>query len=422
MTRATPIFSRPRRGTAYVLMLGMSLMVTVIGLSALYATRAAGRSSALAQDADDARLLALSALELAQQWIAQDPNWRTNRPSGAWATDQPIGNAATYTIDVIDPADNNLADDPHQSVVVSATVKKGLARCKMQVTLVAQPQPLAALKYAIHTAGLLRIRTLDQLYAGNATLSTNSTFENNGVLHGNAVCLMASPAGVINGTLTTGAEPRPVPAPDVPDRYAAIGTRIDPSNDELDRRVLGPGTNPFGEANPLGIYVIRASGDVRIRRSRIFGTLVIFLPSGSKATFEDCINIQPARPDLPAVIVRGDADFSFTSAGTPLSEPAQDVNFNRPGAPYQGTEDGDRADSYPSQIKGLIHVTGTVDLRNDGVINGAILSESPSSWSAVSTGTREIFYDPELYRNPPRHYTTAVPMVALRGSYRRMVD
>jgi Tfp pilus assembly protein PilX len=222
MTRATPIFPRPRRGTAYVLMIGLSLMVAVIALSALYASRAASRSTALAQDADDARLLALSALELAQQWISQDPNWRTKRPNGTWATDQPIARGATCTLEVIDPADGNLADDPHHSVVVTATVKKGIARCKMQVTLVAQPQPLAALKYAIHTAGLLRIRTVDQLYVGNATISTNSTFENNGVLNGNAVCLMASPAGVINGALTTGAEPRTMPAPDVPDRYAAI--------------------------------------------------------------------------------------------------------------------------------------------------------------------------------------------------------
>jgi hypothetical protein len=287
---------------------------------------------------------------------------------------------------------------------------------------VASPQPLAALRHPIHAAGRLRIRPPHQLYVGNAAVSTNGTFENNGVLHGSAQCLTASPAGLITGTLTTGVDAKAMPATDVAERYAAIGTRISPEGNELDRRLLGPGVNPFGSPNPLGIYVVRASGDFRVRRSRVLGTLVIFVPSGSEVTFEDEVNIQPARPDLPAVIVRGNAEFQFTSAGTPLSELAEDRNFNRVGAPYLGVEDGDRVDVYPSRITGLIHVTGTVDLRNDGAIHGAILCESTSSTGAVETDTREIFYDPELYRNPPRHYTSGVPMVPLRGSYVRVVD
>ena len=419
---------RERRGTAYVLMLGMSLMVAVIGLSALYASRAGARTTTLSTGADDARALAMSALELTQQWIAQDANWRS-RPNGVWSADQPIGGGgggggggATCTVEVTDPADNNLANDPHQSVVVTATVKKGLARCKMQVTLVAAPEALPALKHPIHTAGRLRIRAGQQLYVGNATVSTSSTFENNGVLHGGVQCLVAAPAGVVTGRLSTGAEPKASPAADVPDRYAAIGTRIVPIDNELDGRLLAPGYNPFGDENPLGIYVVRPSGDFRVRRSRILGTLVIILPAGRKVTFEDSLNIAPARPDLPAVIVRGNAEFLFTSTGTPLSEIAEDRNFNRSGAPYLGVEDGDRADLYPSQITGLVHVTGTVDLRNDGVIRGAILCDSTSSFGALATDTREIFYDPELYKNPPRHYTTAVLMVPLRGSYRRVVD
>jgi Tfp pilus assembly protein PilX len=412
---------RPRRGTAYVVMLAMSLMVAVIGLSALYASRSDSKSLGLSSDADASRDLAYSALELAQQWIAQDPNWRSNRKQGAWATDVSGGQGATFSIEVADPADADLANDPYQSVVVTATAKKGVARCKVQVTLVAQPRPLEALKYPLFAAGQLHVRAAQQLYVGNATVATNGTFANEGTLHGNVECQIASPMGQVIGAVMAGAPPKALPDLDVPDRYAAIGTVIDPGN-ALDRRVLGPGVNPYGQPNPDGVYVVRASGDFRVRDSRVLGTLVILLPAGRKATFENSVNIEPARPDFPAVIVRGDAEFSFTSAGTPLSEPALGVNFNRVGAPYLGVEDADQTDLLPSQIKGLIHVSGRADLRNDGVIRGAILCESAALTDAAATDTREIFYDPELYRSPPRHYTARVDMVPLRGSYRRVVD
>ena len=77
---------RRRRGTAYVMMLGMSLMIVVIGLSALYATRSTVRAASMATDADEARTMAQSALEIAQQWIANDPNWRSTRPHGIWVS------------------------------------------------------------------------------------------------------------------------------------------------------------------------------------------------------------------------------------------------------------------------------------------------------------------------------------------------
>jgi hypothetical protein len=159
-----------------------------------------------------------------------------------------------------------------------------------------------------------------------------------------------------------------------------------------------------------------------IRDSRVYGTLVVMLQPGRKLILENSLNLEPARKDLPALIVRGDAEFNFTSAATPLSEPALNVNFNPIGAPSAGVTDSDKLDVYPSQIKGLIHVTGAARLQNDGVIRGAILCESTTSTNALTTDTREIFYDPDLYKSPPRHYTASVQMLPLRGSYRRLVD
>jgi hypothetical protein len=403
------------------MMLGMSLMVAVIGVSALYASRSAVRAASMAADADEARVIAHSALEIAQEWIAQDPNWRTNRPHGVWASNQPIGQGGTFSIEVTDPADGDLADHSHESVTLTATATKGPARRKLQVTLAAQPTPLEALRHPIHVGGQLQIRPGAQLFIGNSPISTNGALANNGVLFGSAECQTADPAGIATGSIKTGAPAKPFPAPNVPDRYAAIATLIDPGN-SLDRTVLGPGANPFGVANPSGVYVVRPSGDLTVKDARIYGTLVVILSPGRKLRVEGSVNIEPSQKDMPALIVKGDAELSFTSAGTPLSEGSVRVNFNPNGAPYAGVTDGDRSDLYPSQIKGLIHVTGRVLLQNDGVIRGAILCESTASTDALATDTREIFYDPDIYKNPPRHYTASVPMVPMRGSYRRVVD
>jgi hypothetical protein len=91
--------------------------------------------------------------------------------------------------------------------------------------------------------------------------------------------------------------------------------------------------------------------------------------------------------------------------------------------PYNGVTNTSTADTYPSEIRGLVHVTGTVTLSNGGVIRGAVLCESAATGDAVDIpDDREIFYDPTLFTAPPRWYTSSVPMKVVPQSWIQVVD
>jgi hypothetical protein len=110
------------------------MCVIVIGASALMAVRIERRSVEGVTDFARARLYAQSAIEKGYFWIRDDPAWRDNRPDGMWVADKPIGDG-TFTLEVIDPDDDDLATEPNNFIVMTGTGIQGEARYKLQVTV-----------------------------------------------------------------------------------------------------------------------------------------------------------------------------------------------------------------------------------------------------------------------------------------------
>ena len=409
-----------RRGGAYVAVLALSMIVTAIAVGAIAIVRAQARGSDALSDAAEARLYALSAIELGRLWISQDSSWRANHPNGAWATNQPIGNG-TFTLEGTDPVDGILANRPHDPLVLKATGTKGSATQIVQVTLAAQPVPLPALKYALHAGGQVHPLSGKQINSGFATLSTNGSLRNEGLIIGNVEAMSSVTTGNVTGTVTIPATTKVFPPGSVVEMYALLGTEIDPGS-SLDKEVLAPGRDPYGATNADGVYVIRPSGDFTLRRTRINGTLVIVCPAGRTVTIKDQVFLQPYRSDYPALIVVGNVDFQNTTTGTPLSE-FSNANFNPTGAPYLGVTDSDQADTYPSEIQGLVHVNGTVTFSGACTIRGLLLCESTAAADAVLINTTPtIIYTSSLYTNPPQGYTSSVPMVPQQTSWLKIVN
>src|ERR1041384_6442214 len=121
------------RGSIYVLVLGVALIVTTIGLGALAVVRAQGRINDANGDAAEARFYALSAIEMGRMMIAQDSNWRNTYLSGGWPTNMPVG-AGTLTLQVVNPngALNHASTDP---VILTGIGAKGAAIQRIAVTL-----------------------------------------------------------------------------------------------------------------------------------------------------------------------------------------------------------------------------------------------------------------------------------------------
>ncbi len=408
-----------RRASTYLVVLAATTVVATLGLGALLAVRAQARAAHTMGEAAEARLYAVSAIELGRLWISQDPQWRSKRPNGVWAADQPIG-SGTFSLEAVDPIDGNLANRPHDPLLLKATAVKGRARQIVQVTLAANPVPLPALNYALHTGGQLHITAGRTVTANLATLSTNGSLRNDGTIAASVEALSATNVGIVVGTVSLGVPPKAFPDPGIPEMYAALGTLIAPGN-TIDRQVLGPERNPWGSPNAEGVYVIRTSSDLVLKNTRIYGTLVVICP-GKKVTVDSSVLLQPYRLDYPSLIVDGDAVFQYSS-DVPLSELLLLANFNPAGVPYDGASDSDMADEYPSEIQGLVHVRGTASLAGTARIRGLLICESAASSDAVKCeGANEIVYDRSLYVNPPQGYTTTVQMIPESGSWKQVVD
>ena len=127
--------SRQVRGSTYVLVLMVSMMVTVIGLSALTASRVQQRSVSGSNDFALARDYALCAIDMGLFAIEQDPtSWRNTFTSPGPPTNVTFG-GGLLSLQVVDPGDGSLTNNTSDPIAVTGIGEVGSARVKLQVTV-----------------------------------------------------------------------------------------------------------------------------------------------------------------------------------------------------------------------------------------------------------------------------------------------
>lgn len=407
---------RHRRGSVYIVVLGTALVVTVIGLSALLAVRVQRQGAQGEDDLAEAAFYAQSAVEMSLFRIQQTPKWRQSFPDGVWAAGQPIGDG-TWSLEVTDPDDGDLANSPADSIVMTGIGEKGQARHMVEVTLTAVPDPLDALGTCLHAGSSITVALTKSLTLNGAPLSSNDTIYNYGFIFGNVEAADVWNLGVISGTVTEPAPAKALPDPSTVNDYIAKATAI-PFPDKIEKQVLAPGYNPWGATDPDGLYFIAVSTkDLVIKKSRIYGTLVVQCSGGNKVVLDDSVFLHNYRSDYPVLIVDGDLELLYLSDKSNLSESACGTNFNPIGAPYGGATDSDMLDDYPNEIQGLVHVTGTLQFEQTARVRGAIICEG----SVICAGDNEIVHDPQLLDNPPEGYFNYTMQVK-PGSWKQVVD
>lgn len=165
-----------RRASAYALVLTTALLVSIIGLSALTATRVVARGSLEQQALESARFASRSGLELAQRVIAQDPYWRTNLGSSVWKNWTSLGEAA-FRIEAVDPVDGDPSNNDSDPIVITSTGRSGEALHKLQATIQtnAGSDLLAVAAHAQHDLSFDRVQfRADQRVSSNRDISASS--------------------------------------------------------------------------------------------------------------------------------------------------------------------------------------------------------------------------------------------------------
>ena len=122
-----------RRGSSYVMILSVSTVLTVIGLSAATVGRVNTRSTEQANHYGDAQAQAFSGAEHALAEINATTDWR-NELQGANV--QRTLEGGSFTWQVIDEADNDLTDDPSDPavLVITGTAGDSVYTLKIQLT------------------------------------------------------------------------------------------------------------------------------------------------------------------------------------------------------------------------------------------------------------------------------------------------
>ena len=195
----------------------------------------------------------------------------------------------------------------------------------------------------------------------------------------------------------------------------------------IHRQVLSPTSNPFGATNSEGIYVLDCDGHkISIRDSRIFGTLVLLNQNtggseiaGSMHWSPAVISADPTVNNLPALLSNNQLNLNFTA--TALDETTLNANFNPSGTPYNGSQDSDKTDTYPSQINGIVYCGSKVAIENSSPsINGMLVANDDID---TKDATLTLKYDPLYFKyNAPPGFRDAVSYYILPGSYRQVVD
>lgn len=395
-----------RRGGAYVLVLITCTIVTALALSALAVRGAMHRSAVTAAEISRATHLAQSGLEVMLQRMNTNPSWRKAMTHGEWTEEVEVA-GGRLSMQVRDPADSDLDDSETDPVIVRSVGVVGSARQIVEAELTNLEVPLTSL----HVAAWARLGvTFSTLTVVNEQIiSTNATAHNNGtIVLGTVEAANFTTGGLPPGwNKSTLATPRDRPPASAFDYYLANGTAINygslPSVGSarvLRDVVLSPTSNPFGPANPRGIYVINCQNSpIIVRDLRVVGTLVLINLPTSGSAIDGTVSFEQAVPGFPVLMAEGNLSIQFDGQGLL----------------------GVLLGAVPSRIRGPAYVSGNVTIPSSNpVIEGSLLVGGTLTISGAPT-----FRHVNLYTPPPPGLSKPSPnneMRVVAGSIQRILE
>jgi len=410
-----------RRGSIYLAVMGVAMIVSLIGMATMSIARLQLRSSQNLQNLEEAKAISQSGIEFGMGNMEHLSDWRTDRTHGIeMSPPLNLGNG-TMTYALVD-LDEDLADDPTDRVRIRGIGRVGEAVYVTSVLLEPSGVGLTSLETSMHSGGDLE-RSGASTITTNQMVSSNGDIDNaggSGVINGDAWA-----AGNISGSVSGNQAKFQNPPKEMPDPatvfeyYVANGTRIPlgsiPSQ-TIHGVVISPGNNPYGSTvNPLGIYVIDCQdSDLVIREVRIQGTLVL-LNAGSGTVIDEDIHWEPAAANFPALLVEGDLEMKW-HAEDALQESLAGVNFNPANSPYQGIADSDMADEYSGVIRGLIYVSGDLEITYECRLEGVVVVGGDIE--VVENLT--LIYNQSLMNSPPPGFSAGPVMRIVPGTWTRI--
>ncbi len=403
-----------RAAASYLLLVGTSSLVAIIGLSVLASARRQRDALTSTQDWTQSRRIAFSAaqhaLALLTEEAAASPSSDSLNTTDFSATVE--GGTMSWRLRRPDGSVPTSRDD---DLVLETAGSKGIAAYYQRGVVRATRTPHNYLSSALHCKGAVTVNSNSHVAFVGAPLTSPTSIGNSSTIHGDICTPNYFPFALCSGSVTIAAKTYDSPESGVVDDYWSKATPLTSATSSITEVVITPDLNPFGSTNADGLYSWDLQSSSTLNNARVRGTLVV-RTNGHKLTITDGVLIENFREDYPALIIDGDACWAFDGGAGLLSEANVGINLNPPGAPYVGVTDTDTTDSYPSEIKGFVHVTGGLAATDTSRLNGACLVGGTTSVKDAVV----ISHDPTIVDTPPVGYGFVTAFTIAPGSWQRI--
>ncbi len=216
---------RQRTGAVYIAVLGTALVISTLAMSALLLQRIQNRQLASTADMRQAQLNAEAAVDVALLAIKQDKSWRTTYTNGNWFSNRSTG-TGTCAVDVVDPIDANLADDPAEPVVITGVGTSGRATQRIKLTVDSWNSPLSCLRSGIAAGNLIDMS--GDVLRSSGPISASQVSASSSTIYGDVTATTVSGSTFVDSTSQVTANK----LPELPDwstvfnYYRTSGTQI----------------------------------------------------------------------------------------------------------------------------------------------------------------------------------------------------
>ena len=422
-SRSTPL---RRRASAYFFVIGITLIVTVLGMGALTLSRVTARATTDGNDWETAGTLAYSAVEHAISSLnpvaASSPTtWRANYTSGQTAFTQTVGRG-TFSWVVKDEINGNLSADYLRAFRIYGIGTVGNVTRVYSVQVSPGGSPLDVLRTALHSSS--GVELTGKAMNNYGPISSNGQVKLSGTVYGSIEA--ASTSGSAGGTqsITAPAPAKTMPSASVFDALAGDATTIDYddlSGGKIDKTLLSPAVNPYGAVNAKGLYLVTlpSGKKLKITNCRIVGTLLVKCSSGGSIDVTGPVLWQPGPTRAPILVASmPGGDVKISGSDTWLSESSAGVNLNPASTPFEGVSNAVATDDFPPQFRGIIHCilgsSGTLELAANYYGSGTVISDCPVKTTAMAT----LLQDSSIYASPPMGYAVGDALTLVPGTWR----
>ena len=371
----TPAPSRQfaRRGSAYLLVLGATMIVTTMAIGGAMVLSSEIQSQSKRRELVQTTISAQSVLELGVLTFDNSASQRKAISQGTAVVSARIGGVkAVARATAQDGSDITL--DPADPLTMTAYAE-GLNASQgvsIDVTPVdAQPTSFDA---AIHAGGSITI-TKSTIGGGPMIGATGSiTAGTNSTIATPVYSSSLIAGGTYSAGTSAGVDEKTMPSELGLEYYASRATRLSyasiPSG-KIENCVIGPGLNPFGAADANGLYAIDCGGgNLTICDSRIAASLIVW--NVGTLTVTKSVHWTTPNKRYPALGMKG-STLTLKLADIDLSEQTSQVNFTPLALPFQGAGDTTTTSVLPITLQGAFYIEGNVNVTTVLPLEGSLV-------------------------------------------------